>query len=119
MALYGPENVFIHSNMPTELFAAQQKAFPEIFADLAPDHLFIAGHMGICKPEKAAFQYVITKIGVPASELLLIDDLVANVKAANELGMAGLVFSSIPGEELARWYAIIGFDPRFPSWGNA
>lgn len=119
VATYGPEYIFILSNMPAELFALQKKAFPEIFSLLLEENCFIAGHIGIAKPDPAAFKHLIAKAAVPASTLLLLDDNAENCAVARSLGMGALQFAPVPSRELAAWYAEIGFDPRFPAWGSA
>lgn len=46
------------------------------------------------KPDPAIFRYALDKIGLPADEILFIDDKPANIAAAESLGMHGHVFVS-------------------------
>lgn len=117
--LYGSENIFILSNMPAELFALQRQKFPEIFETVPLENCLIAGHTGVAKPKAQAFEQMIAKIGAPLDTMLLLDDLPANVAAARKLGLPALEYASPPGQALAEWYRIIGFDIRASACGSA
>ncbi len=56
---------------------------------LAPcfDHYFASHLMGLVKPDPAAFDYVISCLNVPASQILFFDDNQLNVDAAIRAGM--------------------------------
>ncbi len=48
--------------------------------------------MGVKKPDPAAFQYVLDRLGLPADETVFIDDNPVNVAAAETLGIHGIVY---------------------------
>jgi putative hydrolase of the HAD superfamily len=56
------------------------------------DHIVISAEIGVMKPDAAAYQTVLDRLGVPADVCVFIDDLPANVKAARLLGLHGIVF---------------------------
>lgn len=57
------------------------------------DHIAVSSEIGAIKPEPAAFQHVLDKLGVRASEAIFIDDNPANVVAAEQLGLTGIVYT--------------------------
>lgn len=62
--------------------------------DLVPrfDAIAISAEMGVMKPEPAAYQMVLQMLGLEASACVFIDDIPANVAAAQALGVHGIVF---------------------------
>ena len=58
------------------------------------DGIILSGEVKLNKPDPAIFQVALQKIGRPASECLLIDDLEANIKTAKEMGFAVIRFES-------------------------
>ncbi len=46
----------------------------------------ISGQVRMLKPDREIFQHLLTKIGRPASECILIDDTAENISAADRLG---------------------------------
>jgi len=50
------------------------------------DHIFLSFEMGVMKPAKEAFQYVIDKIGYPPQKIVFFDDSYEYIDAANDLG---------------------------------
>ncbi len=64
-----------------------QKLYPEarIFLDLF-DGIFLSYELGISKPDKAIFEQVRKRIGVPSEEVLFFDDSPENVQSAKEAG---------------------------------
>lgn len=59
---------------------------------------FVSSELKILKPSPAFYQAVIDGIGLPAGEILFIDDSAANVAAAREAGMQARLF--VPGSDL-------------------
>jgi len=51
------------------------------------DHYFASFDIGLMKPDKSAFEYVIQQMGVPPHEILFLDDTVVNIEAAQACGM--------------------------------
>ena len=62
-------------------------------------HEFISCDMKLMKPSQACYREVIWRIGLPAQEILFIDDNAANVDAAREAGMQARYY--IPGSDLS------------------
>ena len=55
---------------------------PELF-----DAVVISGQEGVRKPDLVIYEVAIERLGVPASEIVFVDDLPGNLKPARELGM--------------------------------
>lgn len=66
-------------------------AYPRDGWDDIFDVVVISGEVGIRKPEPAIFRLTCERLGVPARECVFVDDMAANVAAAEELGMAGVI----------------------------
>lgn len=79
------------SNWSAETFPRVRKEFSflELFDDIV-----ISGVVKINKPDPTIFELLLTKIGHPASQCLLIDDTGANIETANKLGFATIQFIS-------------------------
>ena len=56
------------------------------------DHVAISAEIGVMKPDAAAYEAILGMLAVPATACVFIDDLPANVAAAQALGMHGIVF---------------------------
>jgi len=56
------------------------------------DHVAISAEIGAMKPDAAAYEAILGMLALPASACVFIDDLPANVAAAQALGMHGIVF---------------------------
>lgn len=50
--------------------------------------------IGICKPEKRAFEILVEQLSVSADSILFIDDSDSNIVSAKEVGMQTLLFTS-------------------------
>lgn len=48
----------------------------------------------LCKPEKGAYESILKKLGVKATDSLFIDDNIKNIIAAKDLGMHAIQFKS-------------------------
>lgn len=55
------------------------------------DTLVISGEEGVRKPSAQLYRIASDRIGVPLQSCIMIDDLSANIVAANRLGMGGIV----------------------------
>ena len=77
------------SNFSTDLRAmvAQQDLLRRF------DALAISGEIGVMKPDPAAYRAVLAMLGLDAPTCVFIDDVPANVAAAQALGMHGIVFA--------------------------
>ena len=58
------------------------------------EEIIISAEIGIAKPDTSIFLHACEKVGVAAYQVVFVDDIVENVKAAIALGMNGIVFES-------------------------
>lgn len=68
--------------------------------------VFSSGRIGHAKPETAFFEHVSETLGLPPSDILLIDDNAANVRAAEALGWQGFHFTGKSRFELASFLGL-------------
>lgn len=59
---------------------------------------FISSEMMLSKPSEAFYREVVQRVGLPAGELLFVDDNAANVEGARAVGMEARLF--VPGADL-------------------
>lgn len=59
------------------------------------EELILSYLVGSSKPEEAIYQEVLKRSGLPAEECLFVDDLPANIEAAQKLGMQTIQFVGI------------------------
>jgi putative hydrolase of the HAD superfamily len=64
--------------------------YPREGWDTAFDHIVISGEIGMRKPEPRIFQHALSLVGLTADQCVFIDDIEANVSAAQRLGLAGI-----------------------------
>ncbi|MEW2087449.1 HAD family phosphatase [Streptomyces sp. NPDC005283] len=79
------------SNIPEELAVRYETSQPWL------EHFSVVGfscRIGSAKPEPAAYQWCVRELGLPPEEILFVDDRAENVRAAQELGLQGHVFTS-------------------------
>jgi len=50
-------------------------------------NIFLSNEIGVRKPDRQAFQYVLDRIGTAAGETLMVDDLPANIATARAMGL--------------------------------
>ena len=94
------------SNFSTDLRAMLvQQELPGRF-----DALAISAEIGVMKPDAAAYQAVLAMLGLEAPTCVFIDDIPANVAAAQAIGMHGIVFEDNPSC-LAALARILGTSP--------
>lgn len=74
--------------------------------DEAFDALVISAEVGVMKPEAKIFQIALDQLQVGAKEAAFVDDVPANIEAARQLGMQGIVFQS-PTQALTELKAIL------------
>ena len=70
------------------------------------DQLTYSYRLGCSKPDPAMFEDAVRKAGMPADQILFIDDLAGNLAAAEKTGMHGALSIADPRTKE---------DPRFPS----
>jgi len=76
--------------------------FPTMF-----DVVVISGEVGMRKPEERIFRHVAGLLGLAPEECLFIDDIEANITAAEALGMTGILHTD-PMATLARLGELLG-----------
>ena len=57
----------------------------------------VSGTEGLAKPDPAIFEIAVARTGVPAEDLVFVDDKEPNVAAATELGLDGILFTGAEG----------------------
>lgn len=82
--------VFGLSNWSVETFALVRPAYPVL--DLMED-MVISGEERVMKPDHRIYEIALERFGIKAEESVFIDDNLANVKAASELGIKGFLFN--------------------------
>ena len=75
------------------------------------DAIVISGEVGMRKPDREIFDHTLDLLGVEAGEAVFVDDLLANVHAAVELGFVGVHHTSYD-ETAAELEAIFGIPLR-------
>jgi putative hydrolase of the HAD superfamily len=72
------------------------------------DHLTFSCDLRKTKPSPEIYQHSVAGLGVPPSEALLLDDRVENIRAAEALGLHGILFTTPEAlaPELERRFAI-------------
>lgn len=58
------------------------------------DVVFCSGDEGVKKPDPAAFQVTLERLGVAPEEAVFIDDTLGHVQAAQALGLHGILFTT-------------------------
>ena len=58
------------------------------------DQTFISSEIGVHKPEKALYHYVLNEIKCAPEQVLLIDDLQGNLSPAEKIGMRTLLYTN-------------------------
>ena len=79
------------SNYPAEKFKLDRPRY-EFFNWF--DDMVISGEVLVSKPDPAIYHLLLKKIGRPATECAFIDDSLANVTTARELGFTAIQFKS-------------------------
>jgi len=85
------------SNFAGETFALARERHP--FLDEF-DVCVVSGHVAVAKPDIRIFEILFERVGRPSTELLFIDDSIANVRASEAAGMAAIHYR--PGVDLER-----------------
>lgn len=74
------------------------------------DALAISAEIGVMKPDPAAYQAVLAMLGLEAQACVFIDDIPANVAAAQAVGIRGIVFED-NSSCLAALTRLLGMSP--------
>ena len=85
------QRIFGLSNWSEETFALVRHVYPVL--DLMED-MVISGIEKVMKPDHRIFELALKRFGIKAEESVFIDDNPNNVRAANEMGIRGILFQS-------------------------
>jgi HAD superfamily hydrolase (TIGR01509 family) len=58
------------------------------------DAVVISGEVGMRKPEHRIYEFTLAQLDMPAPASIFVDDIFHNIKAAAEVGMAGIHHTS-------------------------
>lgn len=83
--------LFALSNWSLETFPLVHDDYPELGRF---QRIFLSGAIGVAKPDRRIFEFAFDAIGLPAEQLVFIDDNAANITAAKALGMQAIAFTS-------------------------
>ena len=100
----------ILSNMPPSFLPCLEKHFPEI-SRFSPA-VFSCG-VGMVKPEPGIYRHCLELLGLPAAQVLFLDDMPGNVTAARDLGLHALRFHTVEtsGGRLAEEFELPALEP--------
>ena len=105
---------YIRSLRPRYTTGVISNAWPNLRAYIAEnkfedafDNLTISAEVGVMKPQPKIYQLALEQAKVRASEAVFVDDMPANIEAANTLGMHGILFRD-PHETLAELKNFLG-----------
>jgi 2-haloacid dehalogenase len=79
------------SNWSARTFEVARQRFP-FLADF--EGIVISGDVGAVKPDAAIYRALLERFGLEARQTIFIDDLRANIEAAEQLGIRGIAFSN-------------------------
>jgi len=79
---------------------------PEVFADMYHE-VVISAEVGMRKPEERIFRHATDLLGLAPGECVFIDDIEANVRAAEALGMCGVLHTE-PEATVSRLGDLLG-----------
>ena len=82
--------VFGLSNWSVETFALVRPVYPVL--NLMED-MVISGVEKVMKPDHRIFELALNRFGIKAEETIFLDDNPANVQAAREMGIKGILFN--------------------------
>jgi putative hydrolase of the HAD superfamily len=86
--------LYFLSNFPSDIFDGVFKAFP-FFSFF--DGGIISARVKASKPDKKIFDIILEKYSLLPNECLFVDDLEANVKTAESIGMTGIWLNDAVG----------------------
>ena len=75
------------------------------------DDIVCSAEVGMAKPEPGVFDLACGRLGLAPGECVFVDDYELNVKAAQDLGMQGVLFRADRGDDLRAQLAALGVMP--------
>jgi len=86
--------IFLFSNTNALHLAALQEIYTRTFGSGSLEDLFEKTYyshlLGMRKPDKASYEYILKENGLNGSETLFVDDAIINVEGAEQAGLKGL-----------------------------
>ena len=76
------------------------------------DDIVCSAEVGMAKPERAVFDLACRRLGLAPGECVFVDDHEPNVKAAQDAGMASVLFRFDKGDDLRALLGAHGVIPR-------
>ncbi len=84
--------------------------------ELGVHHLFddivVSAEVGMAKPEPGVFRLAAGRLGLAPEECAFVDDWDQNVRAAEAVGMAAVLYRVDRGHDLGAQLAALGIEPR-------
>ena len=74
-------------------FARAEERFADVFSQF--DGMIISGREKLIKPDPAIYRLLLSRYGLNAAETVFIDDRAENIRAAQSVGMQGIVYQGI------------------------
>ena len=90
--LNSAKNIYILTNFAEDTFAKVRER-DSFFNDAKG--IVVSAHEKLIKPDPAIYDVILSRYGLKAEETLFIDDSVANIESAREVGLHGIVFTDI------------------------
>ena len=87
------------TNWSDELWPHAPRLFP--FLTELLEGVVVSGTEGLAKPDPAVYALTVARTGLPAADLVFVDDKDANVVAAREAGLDAIVFTSADDARVA------------------
>lgn len=56
------------------------------------DHVLVSARLGVMKPDPTAFRIALTALGMPAQDVLFVDNIPSHVEGARAVGMPAILF---------------------------
>jgi len=85
--------------IPVALLSNIQKRYADLIRSFGLYEPFtpclLSGETGIAKPDPKAFKLLLQALSLPASDVIFIDDLAANIEAAHNSGIDAIQFESL------------------------
>ncbi|KAL3678411.1 hypothetical protein R1sor_021367 [Riccia sorocarpa] len=85
--------LFCMTNVPAEEFESIQHTFQSVFSRF--HKIFTSSATGMRKPNLNFFKHVLAESGIEPSETVFLDDDLANVTAAESMGITGILVPSL------------------------
>ena len=86
-------NLYVLSNMTTKTTEVLTKKFPEVFSLF--DGIVTSGSCGFKKPDPRIFNHLLLSYNLNPHTCLFFDDKQKNIKAAEALGITGIICNEI------------------------